>query len=155
MLFPVLALLAAQPTAPILIGSRIPGPTPTPQASDRVAIRVTSPDGVLYDGILRVGPNQGASYQQSSSQAAGGVCPPGTPYDRSERRQFNFNINPQAYQGGQIYRIDVSWGRPTPEKGCGESGTRTVQINQTVGLDAGETALINGDAGLRVELTRR
>ena len=50
--------------------------------------------------------------------------------------------------------FDASWARPVPSPDCGESGTRTVQINQAVVLEPGQTIVTDGDAGLRVELTR-
>jgi hypothetical protein len=110
---------------------------------------------VLWQGTLRVGQNQGGSYSQSFPQASAEICPPNSSYDRSERSSLNFNVYVQNYgQGRPSYRVDASWGRPIKVANCGESGTRTVQINQGVFLDPGETATIEGDAGLRVELTR-
>lgn len=122
---------------------------------EAIAVRVSSPEGVLWQGTLRVGQNQGGSYSQSFSQASADNCPPNSSYDRSERSSLNFNVYVQNYgQGRPGYRVDASWGRPIKVANCGESGTRTVQINQGVFLDPGETVTIEGDAGLRVELTR-
>jgi len=52
------------------------------------------------------------------------------------------------------YRFDASWARPVLSADCGESGTRTVQVSQAVILQPGQTTVTEGDAGLRVELTR-
>ena len=52
------------------------------------------------------------------------------------------------------YRFDASWARPVVSADCGESGTRTVQISQAIVLQPGQTTMTEGDAGLRVELTR-
>jgi hypothetical protein len=123
--------------------------------TENIVIRVSSPEGMLWEGTLRVGPNQGASYQQNFSQAPAQLCPPGSYYDRSERRHLNFSINAQHnQQTGPSYRIEASWARPVESQACGESGTRTVQISQTVQIVPGEPTVIEGDAGLRVRLVR-
>jgi hypothetical protein len=158
MMIEVMLLLLAQSASPVLaVSDRIAAPpalAPQPPM-ERLTVRISSPEGVLWQGTLRVGPNQGASYQQNLSQASLELCPPGSPYDRSERRHINFNIySQQDQQRGQSYRLDVSWGRPGPDEGCGERGTRTVQVNQAVVVEPGGTAVVEGDAGLRVELTR-
>ncbi len=139
----------------VAMTDRISPPALSPTQVESLAVRISSPEGVLWQGSLRVSPNQGANYQQNFSQASLGLCPPGSPYDRSERRHINFNVySQQNNQSGQTYRLDVSWGRPGPDEGCGERGTRTVQVNQTVAIEPGGTAVVEGDAGLRVELTR-
>lgn len=134
--------------------------TATPAAAEgqihQLMVRVSSPAGVLWQGMLRVASNQGASYSQNLSQASPTNCPANAPYDRSERSSINFNVYVQnSGEYGPIYRIDASWGRPTAEEGCGERGTRTVQVSKTLALDPGETGVVEGDAGLRVEVTRR
>jgi hypothetical protein len=122
---------------------------------DGISVRVSSPEGVLWQGTLRVANNQGASYSQNLSQASTQICPPNSPYDRSERSSVSFNVYAQNYgQGTPGYRIDASWARPIKEANCLESGTRTVQINHVVALEPGQTTVIEGDAGLRVEVTR-
>ena len=122
---------------------------------ETLAVRISSPEGLLWQGTVRVGQNQSGSYSQSFSQASADNCPPNSPYDRSERSSLNFNVYVQNYgQGRPSYRVDASWGRPIKVPNCGESGTRTVQINQGVMLDPGQSATIQGDAGLQVELTR-
>lgn len=123
---------------------------------DELAVRISSPAGVLWQGNLRVAQNQGASYSQNFSQASPTLCPPNSPYDRSERSSISVNVYVQnSGEYGPIYRIDASWQRPTEETGCGERGTRTVQVNKALSLDPGETGLVEGDAGLKVEVTRR
>ena len=123
---------------------------------DELAVRISSPAGLLWQGNLRVAQNQGASYSQNFSQASPTPCPPNSSYDRSERSSINFNVYVQnSGESGPIYRIDASWQRPIEEGGCGERGTRTVQVNKTLALDPGESGSVEGDAGLRVEVTRR
>ena len=123
---------------------------------DELSVRISSPAGVLWQGNLRVAQNQGASYSQSFSQASPTSCPPNSSYDRSERSSINFNVYVQnSGESGPIYRVDASWQRPIDDAGCGERGTRTVQVNKALALDPGESGLVEGDAGLRVEVTRR
>ena len=122
---------------------------------ETLAVRVSSPAGVLWQGNLRVSQNQGASYSQNLSHASPTACPPNSPYDRSERSSLSFNVYSQnSGDSGSVYRIDASWGRPAGQPDCGDRGTRTVQVNQALRLDPGETGVVEGDAGLRVEVTR-
>lgn len=155
---PQVLTIAQHGRAPIIVTSeRIARPTSSepPRTLERIGIRVTSPEGVLWEGSLRVGPNQSANYSQSISQASAELCPVGSSYDRSERRNLNFSINPSYNQQlGQSYRMDASWTRPMRGDACYDSGTRTVQINQTVTIETGKTEVVEGDAGLRVELRR-
>jgi hypothetical protein len=135
---------------------RIGPPVAVETRIDDIAVRVSSPEGVLWQGSLRLAQNQGASYSQNLSQASPTVCPASSSYDRSERSSISFNAYVQnSGEMGPVYRIDASWGRPMVEEGCGERGTRTVQVSKTLALDPGETGVVEGDAGLRVELTRR
>jgi hypothetical protein len=157
MLASLAALLLAQSTAALdrVANDRMSAPAGAESRIESLAVRISSPAGVLWQGTLRVGQNQGASYSQSLSQASPMVCPTTSPYDRSERSSISFNAYVQnSGEFGSIYRIDASWGRPTAEAGCGERGTRTVQVSQGLSLDPGETAVVEGDAGLRVEVTR-
>jgi hypothetical protein len=122
---------------------------------DELAVRISSPAGVLWQGHVRVAQNQGASYSQNFSQASTILCPPNAPYDRSERSSVNFNLYVQnSGDLGPIYRVDASWQRPIDEGGCGERGTRTVQVNKALSLDPGQSGFVEGDAGLRVEVSR-
>src|SRR5215217_2462649 len=146
-----LALIESRAT---LTNDRMVPPASAPAQIETVGVRVSSPEGILWQGSLRVSPNQGASYQQNLSEAAPGVCPPGSTSDRSDRRHINFNVYSQNSSQPGLFQIDASWGRPIREQRCGESGTRTVQVNKTVTLQPGETAVVEGDAGLKVEVTR-
>jgi hypothetical protein len=121
---------------------------------ENLAVRLTSPQGVLWQGNVRVTQNQGASYSQNFSQASPTACP-STSYERSERSSVNLNVYLQNNgSNGMVYRVDASWQRPAEDSGCGERGTRTVQVAKGISLNAGETGVIEGDAGLRVEITR-
>lgn len=157
MLAQLLPLLVLQDSsvAVMTTSDRIAAPPAVSAPTQMIGVRVSSPQGVLWQGTLRIAENQSASYSQNLSQASTLVCPPGSPYDRSERTSVSFNVYAQNYgQGRPNYRVDASWARPIVDANCGESGTRTVQINQSVTLEPGQTATIEGDAGLRVELSR-
>jgi hypothetical protein len=147
----------ARPRLVALRADRVVATPNVPEVQiNELAIRISSPAGVLWQGNLRVAQNQGASYSQNFSQASPTLCAPNSPYDRSERSSINFNVYMQnSGEYGPIYRIDASWQRPSEETGCGERGTRTVQVNRALALDTGESGVVEGDAGLRVEVTRR
>jgi hypothetical protein len=145
----------ARPRVIALRSDRIAAPAPASEAQiDELSIRISSPAGVLWQGNVRVAQNQGASYSQNFSQASPTACPVNS-YDRSERSSINFNVYVQNNGYGMTYRLDASWQRPSEDSGCGERGTRTVSVTKALALDPGETGVVEGDAGLRVEVTRR
>ena len=155
MLAPLASLLLVHTASAATMTDRIVRPMPDPAQVETLGIRLNSPQGVLWQGNIRVSPNQSASYSQNLSQASTEVCPPGTPYDRTERSSISFNVYVQNNgQYGTSYRFDASWARPMLSPDCGESGTRTVQLNQALRLEPGQTSVIEGDAGFRLEVTR-
>jgi hypothetical protein len=145
-------------TGPRIIALRADRIAGTPSASeaqiDELSIRISSPAGELWQGNVRVAQNQGASYSQNFSQASPTACS-GNSYDRSERSSINFNVYLQNNGYGMTYRFDASWQRPSEDSGCGERGTRTVSVTKALALKPSETGVVEGDAGLRVEITRR
>ena len=164
MIVPLLALTLApasstammKPAQLIVETDRVASPAPDQAAVDELFVRLSSPAGVLWQGNLRVSQNQGASYSQNFSQASLTACPLNTAYDRSERSSISFNVYSQNNGDyGQIYRVDASWQRPTEETGCAERGSRTVQVTKALRLEPGQSGTIQGDAGLKVEVSRR
>ena len=154
--FVSLLLVEAPSAATIAASDRMagqPAAAPVPGV-ETLAVRLTSPQGVLWQGNLRVSQNQGASYSQNFSQASPNACPANS-YDRSERSSISLNVylqNNGSY--GMLYRVDASWQRPAEDKDCGEQGTRTVQVTKGFTINPGETGVVEGDAGLRLEITR-
>jgi hypothetical protein len=148
--------IQTEPRVAALAGDRmVPVALPEGQVHE-LAVRISSPAGLLWQGNLRVAQNQSANYSQNFNQASPIICSNPSPYDRSERSSINFNVYVQNNgEYGPLYRFDASWQRPTEETGCGERGTRTVQVSKALGLDPGESGVVEGDAGLKVEVTRR
>ncbi len=140
---------------PVITTTRIARPSAPAGRVEDLAVRITAAGALLWEGTLRVGQHQGASYQQNMTQASVDRCAPDTPHDRSERTHLNFSIYAHTHhQWGQTYRVEVSWARPVRGEACLETGTRTVQINHNFMLEPGKTEIVDGDAGLRVALTR-
>ena len=145
-----------KPRVVAFAGDRMVMPVTADGQVHELAVRISSPVGVLWQGNLRVAQNQSANYSQNLNQASTLNCAGPSPYDRSERSSINFNVYVQNNgEYGPMYRLDASWQRPTEETGCGERGTRTVQVSKALALSAGESGVVEGDAGLRVEVTRR
>ena len=152
MLAPFLPILIATTAATADRVATPPQPNPNVET---LSVRLTSPQGVLWQGNVRVTDNQGASYSQSFSQASMYACSPSS-YNQTEQNSINFNIYWQNNgNGDRSFRLDSSWQRPAEARDCGERGTRTVQVNQNLAIGHGETGVVEGDAGLRIEVTRR
>ena len=154
------AMLAAQDArADVSLASdRIVTAVPAGAAVIPVELRVTAGNRLLFNDTLRVARNTGASFSQSRSEASASVstCDTSRGYDMSDRHSLNINLYLQENMpGDQRVNVSVSWQRPVPGAECAPDATRTVQVTQTVRLDPGRSQVIEGDAGLRVVLSRR
>jgi len=137
---------AATPPAPPIVRSAVAYRRPGPPV--RVSVRVTDGKDVLISDRLWVG-QLGAGVTQSRREALGNGCPESR---GTLERNVNFQISPWYAETNNRFRATVRWSRPALT-GC-ESGSRSVAIEQTVELAPGQTVALQGDAGLRVELTR-
>ena len=121
-----------------------------------IAVRVTAGNRILFNDTLRVSENSSASYSENRSEAATVACPPPRSHDSSDRSSLSIQLYLRDNRNtGEAVNISVNWQRPAPGSACGNDGTRTVQLGQTVQLQPGQSATIQGDAGLVVTLTRR
>jgi hypothetical protein len=146
---------ATQPSVgePVLIGTRRIPQVTVRSESVPVRIRVSARGRLLFDDVLRVARNSGASYQQYRNEAAETVC--AERYSNSQDRNtlsINLGIREEPPMGPSV-SVSVNWQRPSEDDICGD-GTRTVQLSQTVPLAPGQSATIQGDAGLTVTLSR-
>ena len=139
--------IVAVPTAPPIIRmaepfSRIVNIT--------VRIRALAGRAVLLDDRFRVG-RSWASFSQNRSEAGEQTCP--LDYGgQSARTSFSVSLRPQGIGGGGKYHLSSTWQRPNGS--CDEQGSRSVSIEQGVALKPGQTVVVEGDGGLRVELTQ-
>jgi hypothetical protein len=121
-----------------------------------IAVRVTAGNRILFNDTLRVAEGSGASYSENRSEAAAVTCPAPRPYETSDRSSLSVQLYLRDNRTtGEAVNISVNWQRPAPGSACGDDGTRSVQLGQTVQLQPGQSATIQGDAGLVVTLTRR
>jgi hypothetical protein len=121
-----------------------------------VHVRITAGSQLLFDDTLRVARYSGASFTHSRSEALTQTCPD-VPYHGSSARQ---SLSVQLYLSGSAesasaVNVNVNWQRPIDGAGCLGDGSRSVSVVQTVPLDPGRTATVQGDAGLQVTLSRR
>ena len=121
-----------------------------------VEMRVTAGNRLLFDDTLRVARNSAASFSQNRQEASLSACDTSRGYEASDRHALNINLYLQENSpGDQRVNVSVSWQRPVPGQECSTDATRMVQVTQTVRLERGQSQEIEGDAGLRVVLTRR
>ena len=121
-----------------------------------IAVLVRAGDRLLFSGTLRVASGSGASYSENRSEASRTTCPTLRPYESTERSSLSIQLYLREDQrAGQAVNVNVNWQRPAPGGSCGNDGTRSVQLSQTVQLQPGQNATVEGDAGLVVNLSRR
>ena len=143
---------------PVQVVSTAPPPlvriAPPPPVT--LEIRVSGEDGLIWQGPLRVGGGAGATVSQSRAEAQPASCPPPQGYERSPESSFRLNLSVSEGQDSpQRYHLGIQWSRPGSPEGCIDSGSRTVQLQQTIALDGRQEAVLRGDAGLEIRLKRR
>jgi hypothetical protein len=122
-----------------------------------IEVRVSSEQGLLWQGDLRVGAS-GANVMQSRTESETAGCQASDRNNRSLRNHLHLNLDRSssgARDGEAAYALRLSWSRPASSQGCAAGGSRTVEISQAVDLPAGGQATLRGDAGLVVTLRRR
>ncbi|MDJ0978019.1 MAG: hypothetical protein QNI87_05745 [Erythrobacter sp.] len=166
--FALAAPLAAQdkrpapPPPPIETVQTIPEPAPSrarPQARsdesrvESVFVRVFGGSAELWSGELSIANYRGASVRINVDDIDP-RCPIDPRNYAMRRNGVEFRINPvRQQQRSDRYKVDVTWTRPSNT--CAEMGSRATGFDLQVELPANETKTLEGDGGLRVELTRR
>jgi len=121
-----------------------------------VDVHVSAGGRVLFNDTLRVARNSGASFNQNRSEASLTACDTSRGYESADRHSLSINLYLQENTPGDPrVNVSVSWQRPVPGMECQTDATRMVQVTQTVRLDPGVSQTIEGDAGLKVIVTRR
>ena len=146
---PIIAPPAPPPPIVAIRSPMAPRANFQPRPPITVRVRATAGSVVLVADRFRVGPTN-ASFSQQRNEAAPTSC--GDYRDSSRRTSINFSVGPAYSSEKEQYRVSLSWSRPGGEI-CG-AGQRTTSVEQTVALQPGRTIVVEGDGGLKVELTR-
>ncbi len=161
---PVVRVTPVVPAPPMIIATTPPVPPPmirmarpseATQPPLQLEVTVTGEGRTLYRGPLRVGFGYGASINEQASEAPRQLCPGARNWDAMERRSLSLQLNMRDDEGVPFVTAAVTWQRPMPAVACGAGGSRTVQLSQSARLEPGRSVSFDGDAGLRVTLTRR
>ncbi|MEE4288719.1 MAG: hypothetical protein V2J14_05065 [Erythrobacter sp.] len=157
------APLAAQdippPVPAIRTADQIPGPAPTSRSAaakdapspQQIDVRVLGAGGELWAGTLSVAEYGGARVNLDV-QDFDPRCYVAERRYPQRRNAVQMRLNPVNRQV-QTYRLEVTWSRPSQD--CSEQGSRSSGFELQVELPSGEMRTLEGDGGLRVELTRR
>ena len=158
------AAVATLQAPPPIVRTTPPAPPPPPQVimapppvittgwtsrpTVTVRVRVIGGREVLLADRFRVG-RAGANYSMNRTEAAPAECPQS--FGDRGRSSLNFGLGAGYSDREPLYRLSVSWARAS-DAACA-AGQRTVGLEQQVTLVPGRTVVVEGDGGLRVELT--
>jgi hypothetical protein len=121
-----------------------------------VRVRITGGTQLLLDDTLRIARNASAGFTQSRNEAPERLCTTTRYYGSAERQSLNVQLYLRdSPEEGSAVNVSVSWQRPSGTASCGPDGSRTVSLSETVPLKEGQSATLQGDAGLTVTLSRR
>ena len=153
---PVIVALEPASQSGITIGqpgrpAQLDAPMPYP-----VDVTITADGRTLYKGTLRLARAYSASYNETTQEAPAEICPGARSFESTQRTNLGIGLNSQFLENEERISVNLSWVRPRAvSASCRFSGSRTVQINDTVTLKPGDTVVIKGDASLELTLSRR
>src|SRR5262249_41424449 len=152
---PVVVAPPAPPAPPPpVVQVTAPPPIVVPQVVNRptitVRVRAFAGRALLLQDDFRVG-RAPAMYNQSRSEADLPGCVSNTNGWPMARSSVNFSLRADTI-ADDGYRLTFGWTRPTT--GCGSEGTLSVNLERSVILKPGQSMTVDGDGGVRVELTR-
>ncbi len=105
----------------------------------------------LWAGYLAMTPYGRASVH-TDVQEMDSNCPVRNNRFAPRRNTVDLRIRPGRRDNEALYGVEVSWTRPAEP--CSERGTRAAGFDIEVDLVDNETRVIEGEGGLRLELTR-
>lgn len=153
---------AAEPPTPVVpTRGAPPSPIQTRQAQadaempprSSFSVRVTGAGREIWSGEMNIDNNQGADLRMTLQQGDA-VCG-NRPEARYVRRQtgLTFSIRNVGRGADDAFSISAEWTRPSTD--CDLPGTRATGVETVATIAPGTTRVIEGDGGLKIELTRR
>ncbi len=149
------------PPPPVRMIDRVPpeavtisdGVTRVPRPPAALRVRISGDGKELWSGELLVDPSQGAELNNTLQQADSN-CAPGIErgYLRRQTR-LGLSLRKTGSRDGEFFSVFANWTRQSSD--CALPGTRTVGVETTVEIAPGTSRVIEGDGGLRIELTRQ
>jgi hypothetical protein len=150
----------APPAPPITLSSpaRAASGWAQNRAFPRYAIDVDASAGgkTLWRGSLRLGAPGGANFQRTLTEAPPEGCATGgEPAYSGVRDSFRVQLNASSRDDEKPRQsFTVEWQRPA-DQCVGGVTTRTVQLSGSLQLKPGQSATVEGDAGLTLRFSRR
>ena len=144
---PASGAIASQPSRPVQTVSSLDPFRPLQPVT--VNVRITAGGELLMGQQLRVA-RYNASAILQRYDAPENQCPPGSV--KAAQSSLTFQINREASKTPDEFFMGLTWSRPLDE--CHIGGSRGISMAQAVTIRRGKTTVVNGDGGLRLELSR-
>ncbi|WP_285709192.1 hypothetical protein [Erythrobacter oryzae] len=94
----------------------------------------------------------GHAYVRTHVQDMDAACPRDNDRFKERRHTIDLTIRPGQRERPYLYSVEANW--TYPAEPCAEEGTRATGMRVEVELAEKQTRVIEGERGLRVELTR-
>lgn len=117
-----------------------------------MSVRILGQNRELWAGDLAMSASNRAQVRIDVQDSDIG-CPVENDRFADRRNAVEFQVRRGYGRNSARYTVETNWTRPTAS--CAEQGSLATGFEVQVELDKGETRVIEGDGGLRVELTRR
>lgn len=114
--------------------------------------RIIGTEGELWSGNLSMGGTHRA-WVKTEIQDVDSKCPAENQRYPTQFHSVQLQVWPNLGRDRLEYRVKANLLRPT--ESCSENGSKSLGFEVKTELNAGETRVIEGEGGLRVELTRR
>jgi hypothetical protein len=124
---------------------------PPPLPPYRLRARVLVGEREMWAGYLAM-TNYGRANVRTYVQDMDANCPLKNDRFAQRRHTIDLLIEPGRREGPFLYSVEANWTSPAAD--CSDEGTRATGVRVEVELAANQTRVIEGERGLRVEVTR-
>lgn len=123
----------------------------TPEQNFRIRLAITGDGRLLWSGDLVLAEYNGARIE-SDIQDTDLACPPEKRAVATRRSVIIAKVVPVDLVEGYEFKVYAHWARRHEE--CAAPGQKVSRIDVRMALAPDETRVVQGDGGLRVEVTR-
>jgi|JI8StandDraft_2_1071088.scaffolds.fasta_scaffold12487_2 hypothetical protein len=151
---PLVAQETRSPPAAVMTvpgGAELANEEPPPVPPYSIHARVLVGAREMWAGYLAM-TDFGHAYVRTHVQDMDAGCPRDDDRFEVRRHSIDLTIRPGQRERPYLYSIEANWTYPAER--CSDEGTRTTGMRVEVELAEKQTRVIEGERGLRVELTR-
>lgn len=124
---------------------------PPPVPPYRLHARILVGEREMWAGNLAM-TNYGRAYVRSFIQDMDANCPLKNHRFQVREHTIDLSVAPGSREGPYLYSVEANW--TSPAEACSDKGARATGVRVEIDLSENQSRVIEGERGLRVEVTR-